>query len=91
MAKSLKTLGFLTNPLKSPEYFPLGKKQTWDLEPYWAKAEITGLRNNKNLVIKSKEKMVLIGSFLNINDKKKLLKKIEEALDKYKLKKNLES
>ena len=71
--------------------FPSGKKQTWDLEPYWAKAEITGLRNNKNLVIKSKEKMVLVGSFLNINDKKKLLEKIQEALDKYKLKNTLES
>ena len=70
--------------------FPSGKKQTWDLEPYWAKVEITGLRNNKNLVIKSKEKMVLVGSFLNINDKKRLLKKIEEALDKYKLKNNVE-
>ena len=81
----------MTNPLKSPEFFPLGKNKHGILEPYWAKAEITGLRNNKNLVIKSKEKMVLIGSFLNINDKKKLLKKIEEALDKYKLKNNLES
>ena len=54
------------------------------------KAEITGLRNNKNLVIKSKRKMVLIGSFLNINDKKKLLKN-RRSLDKYKLKKNLEA
>ena len=35
--------------------------------------------------------MVLVGSFLNINDKKKLLEKIQEALDKYKLKNTLES
>ena len=35
--------------------------------------------------------MVLVGSFLNINDKKKLLEKIQDALDKYKLKNNLES
>ena len=33
--------------------------------------------------------MVLVGSFLNINDKKKLLKRIEEAIEKYKLKNNL--
>ena len=91
MVKSLKTLSFFDKSFEITRIFPSGKKQTWDLEPYWAKAEITGLRNNKNLVIKSKEKWYLVGSFLNINDKKKLLKKIQEALDKYKLKNNLES
>ena len=35
--------------------------------------------------------MVLVGSFLNLSDKKKLLEKIQDALDKYKLKNNLES
>ena len=85
-----ENLKLFDKSLEITRIFPSVKKQTWDLEPYWAKAEITGLRNNKNLVIKSKEKMVLVGSFLNINDKKKLLNKIQDALDKYKLKNNLE-
>ena len=86
-----ESLKLFDKSLEITRSFPSGKKQTWDLEPYWAKVEITGLRNNKNLVIKSREKMVLVGSFLNVNDKKKLLKKIQEALEKYKLKNNLES
>ena len=84
-----ENLRLLDKKFEITRCFPSGKQQTWDLEPYWLKAEITGERNNKNLIIKSKEKIVLVGSFLNINDKKKLLKKIEEAIEKYKLKKNL--
>ena len=34
----------------------------------------------KNLIVKSKDKVVLLGSFLNYNDKRKLLTQIESAL-----------
>ena len=66
--------------------FPSGKKQIWNLDPYWAKAEIVSpLRNQHNLIIKSKDKAVLIGSFLNHNDQKKLTSKIQQAINNYKL------
>ena len=66
--------------------FPSGTEQKWNLEPYWTKVQIESPRINQyNLIVKSKEKAVLIGSFLNHYDKKKLMKKIEEALDSYKL------
>ena len=67
--------------------YPSGKKQTWNLEPYWTRVEILNpARHQHNLVIKSKNKVVLLGSFLNYDDKKKLLNQIESAL---KLLKNL--
>ncbi len=64
--------------------FPSGKSQSWSLEPYWTKVEISkNFRNDQRLVLKSKDKVVLLGSFLNLNDKKKLMKKINEALKEY--------
>ena len=61
--------------------FPSGKKQVWNLETYWTKVEILNpAQNQHNLIVKSKDKVVLLGSFLNLNDKKKLLSKIESAL-----------
>ncbi len=66
--------------------FPSGKIQSWDLEPYWTKAELLKANShNHNLIIKSKNKVVMIGSFLNFKDKKRLMKKINEALKQYKL------
>ena len=65
--------------------FPSGKIQSWDLEPYWTKAEILQANsNNHNLIIKSKNKVVMIGSFLSSKDKKKLMKKINDSLKQYK-------
>ncbi len=65
--------------------FPSGKIQTWDLEPYWTKAEILQANShNHNLIVKSKNKVVMIGSFLNFKDKEKLMKKINYALTQYK-------
>ncbi len=64
--------------------FPSGKSQSWSLEPYWARVEIAkNSPNDQKLVLKSKDKVVLLGSFLNLNDKKKLMKKINEALKEY--------
>ncbi len=63
--------------------FPSGKSQTWNLEAYWTKVEILNtFSNDQKLVIKSKEKVVMLGSFLNFNDKKKLMKRINDALEK---------
>ena len=65
--------------------FPSGKKQSWKLESYWAKVElISPNRNEHNLIIKSKDKTVLIGSFLNNSDKKKLFNKIQLAFNSFK-------
>jgi uncharacterized membrane protein len=65
--------------------FPSGKKQSWSLEPYWASVElVTPNRNEQSLIIKSKDKVVLIGSFLNNNDKEKLFKKIQDAFNSFK-------
>ena len=64
--------------------FPSGKSQSWSLEPYWTRVEISkNFPNDQKLVLKSKDKVVLLGSFLNLNDKKKLMKKINEALKEY--------
>ena len=65
--------------------FPSGKKQSSSLEPYWASVQlITPNRNEQSLIIKSKDKVVLIGSFLNNNDKEKLFKIIQDAFNSFK-------
>ena len=65
--------------------FPSGKQQSWNLEPYWASVELNSLRRNEeNLILKSKDKVVLVGSFLNYNDKRKLFDRIQEAINRYK-------
>ena len=56
--------------------FPSGKSQSWSLEPYWTRVEISkNFPNDQKLVLKSKDKVVLLGSFLNLNDKKKINEK----------------
>jgi uncharacterized membrane protein len=65
--------------------FPSGKAQKWSLEPYWTKADLLNTSPNEyKLVLKSKEKVVLLGAFLNLNDKKRLMKRINNALLIYK-------
>ena len=65
--------------------FPSGTKQSWSLEPYWAKVEIMSSGTNQyNLIVRSKEKAVMIGSFLNEHDKKKLMLRLQDALNNYK-------
>ena len=65
--------------------FPSGKQQSWNLEPYWASVELNSQkRNEENLILKSKDKIVLVGSFLNYNDKRKLFDRIQEAINTYK-------
>tara|TARA_B100000424_G_C22858454_1_gene457586 strand:- start:113 stop:514 length:402 start_codon:yes stop_codon:yes gene_type:complete len=65
--------------------FPSGKAQKWSLEPYWTKVDLLNTSPNEyKLVLKSKEKVVLLGAFLNLNDKKKLMKRINDALLTYK-------
>lgn len=65
--------------------FPSGKKQSWSLETYWASVQlVTPNRNGQSLIIKSKDKVVLIGSFLNNNDKERLFKKIQDAFNSFK-------
>ena len=65
--------------------FPSGKSQKWSLEPYWTKVDLLNTSPNEyKLVLKSKEKVVLLGAFLNLNDKKKLMKRINDALQMYK-------
>ena len=76
-----ETIKIIREKLSITRNFPSGKKQVWDLETYWTKVEIlTPSRNQHNLIVKSKDKVVLLGSFLNLNDKKRLLNKIESAL-----------
>ena len=81
-----ETLKLIKENLIITRSFPSGTEQKWNLEPYWTKVEILNPRINQyNLIIKSKEKVVMIGSFLNYYDKKKLMKKIRNALDNYKV------
>ena len=76
-----ETIKLIKQNLLITRNFPSGKKQTWNLEPYWTKVEILNPATHQhNLIIKSKNKVVSLGSFLNYNDKKILLKKIESAL-----------
>ena len=76
-----ETIKIIREKLSITRSFPSGKKQIWNLETYWTKVEILNpARNQHNLIVKSKDKVVLIGSFLNLNDKKKLLNQIESAL-----------
>tara|TARA_B100000963_G_C22536016_1_gene629841 strand:- start:276 stop:740 length:465 start_codon:yes stop_codon:yes gene_type:complete len=82
-----ETIKIIKENLLITRNYPSGKKQTWNLEPYWTRVEIMNpARHHYNLVVKSKNKVVLLGSFLNYDDKKKLLNQIESAL---KLLKNL--
>ena len=84
-----ENLKILNSELVITRFFPSGKSQVWNLEPYWTKAEILSQsKNNDALVVRSKEKVVMLGSFLNLNDKKKLMKKINNALSSYKVMKD---
>ena len=57
--KLLKLKNFLVT-----RSFPSGKQQHWNLEPYWASVELTSHRRNENsLILKSRDKVVFIGSF----------------------------
>jgi uncharacterized membrane protein len=80
-----ETIKILRNNFLVTRNFPSGKKQSWALNLYWAKVEIlnTG-RHKHSLIVKSKEKIVLLGSFLNYKDKKKLFGLIEDALQRSK-------
>ena len=81
-----ENLKLLKKNLHITRNFPSGKVQSWDLEPYWTKVEMSSSHSpTQNLIIKSRDKVVMIGSFLNFKDKKKLMKKINEALEKYKI------
>lgn len=64
--------------------FPSGKVQTWELNPYWARVELIKIQNQSKLIISSKEKVVSIGSFLNMFDKEKLERKINSCIKNYK-------
>ena len=81
-----ESLKLIKENLQITRNFPSGTEQKWNLEPYWTKVEISNPRiNHYNLIVKSKEKVVMIGSFLNYYDKKRLMKKIEDALQNYKI------
>ena len=76
-----ETIKIIKQNLLITRNFPSGKTQTWNLEPYWTKVEMMNPRRHQhNLIVKSKDKVVSLGSFLNYNDKKILLNKIESAL-----------
>ena len=80
-----ENLKFFRKKLLVTRNFPSGKIQSWNLQPYWAKAEILHENShNHNLILKSKDKAIMIGSFLTFKDKKKLMKKINDALNQYK-------
>ena len=67
-----ETIKIIKENLLITRNYPSGKKQTWNLEPYWTRVEILNpARHQHNLVIKSKNKVVLLGSVLNYDDKKK--------------------
>ena len=73
-----ETIKIIKENLLITRNYPSGKKQTWNLEPYWTRVEILNpARHQHNLVIKSKNKVVLLGSFLNYDDKKKLITEIK--------------
>tara|TARA_Y100000766_G_C18747986_1_gene527002 strand:- start:393 stop:860 length:468 start_codon:yes stop_codon:yes gene_type:complete len=76
-----ETVKILSQKLYITRNFPSGKKQIWSLDSYWTKVEILNpSKHQHNLIVKSKNKVVLLGSFLNYSDKKKLLSKIQSAL-----------
>ena len=76
-----ENLKILNSKLIVTRFFPSGKYQTWNLQPYWTKVEILNKSpNDQKLVLISKEKVVMLGSFLNLSDKKKLKEKINKAL-----------
>tara|TARA_X000000950_G_scaffold281330_2_gene377727 strand:+ start:474 stop:950 length:477 start_codon:yes stop_codon:yes gene_type:complete len=78
-------LYIISKKLKILRSLPSGKVQIWELNPYWAEANIVKInRNQSQLIIKSKGKAVSVGSFLNSYDKKKLEKKISYSLKNYK-------
>ena len=80
-----ENLKLFRSNLEITRVFPSGKSQKWNLEPYWTKADLLNTSPNEyKLVLKSKEKVVLLGAFLNLNDKKKLMKRINGALLTYK-------
>ena len=83
-----ENLKILNSKLIVTRFFPSGKSQTWSLEPYWTKVEILNKSpNEQKLVLVSKEKVVLLGSFLNLSDKKKIKEKINRALSNLKFNK----
>ena len=63
--------------------FPSGKLQVWELDPHWAKVELIKDKNQSQLFIKSENKVVSIGSFLNSFAKENLGKKINESIQRY--------
>jgi len=77
-------LFIISKKLKILRSLPSGKVQIWELNPYWAQANLIEINNHQSqLIIKSKNKAVSIGSFLNSYDKKKLEKKITFSLKNY--------
>ena len=77
-------LFIISKKLKILRSLPSGKVQIWELNPYWAQANLIEINNHQSqLIIKSKNKAVSIGSFLNSYDKKKLEKKITYSLKNY--------
>lgn len=78
-------LFIISKKLKILRTLPSGKVQIWELNPYWAEANLVKINKHQSqLIIRSKDKAVSVGSFLNTYDKKKLKTKISYCLKNYK-------
>ncbi len=82
--KMYENLRIVSKNLRISRCFPTGKLQVWNLNPYWTEVEIVKQNNHVNLLIRSEDKVVSVGSFLNNFDKKKLLITLEKSLKSYK-------
>ena len=82
--KMYENLKIVRKNLRISRYFPTGKLQIWNLNPHWTKVEMIKQNNNVNLLIRSRDKVVSVGSFLNNFAKEKLLITINKSLKSYK-------
>ena len=69
--------------------FPSGKLQEWELNPYWAHVELVTQNKNTQLIIRSEDKVVSVGSFLNVVAKERLKDTISDSINKYKKTNNI--
>ncbi len=82
-------LSIVSEKFKISRGFPSGKLQEWELNPYWAKVELITQNKNTQLLIRSGDKVVSIGSFLNQVAKENLKDTISKSIHKYRATNNI--
>lgn len=82
--KVYENLSIVSRKLRIYRKFPSGKLQVWELNPYWAKVVLIKKNNDSQVLIKSEDKVVSVGSFLNNFAKQNLKKKLSKSINDYK-------